>query len=70
MAFGGLFLATGRSGALVWQSLQSRVVPYVFEVDEGPARAPIFFGSAEAGDISLWLCQGAPLWRYLAEDRP
>jgi type IV secretion system protein TrbF len=33
MAFGGLFLTTGLSGALIWQSLQSRVVPYVVEVD-------------------------------------
>jgi type IV secretion system protein VirB5 len=40
MAFGGLFLATGLSTALVWQSLQSRVVPYVVEVDRlGEARA-------------------------------
>lgn len=33
MAFGGLFLTTGLSGTLVWQSMQSRVVPYVVEVD-------------------------------------
>jgi type IV secretion system protein VirB5 len=33
MAFGGLFLTTGLSAGLVWQSLQSRVVPYVVEVD-------------------------------------
>lgn len=40
MAFGGLFLTTGLSGALVWQSMQSRVVPYVVEVDQlGEARA-------------------------------
>ncbi len=40
MAFGGLFLTTGLSGALVWQSMQSRVVPYVVEVDAlGEARA-------------------------------
>ncbi len=40
MAFGGLALSTGLSGALVWQSLQSRVVPYVVEVDRlGEARA-------------------------------
>ena len=40
MAFGGLILATGLSGALVWQSMQSRVVPYVVEVDQlGAARA-------------------------------
>jgi len=40
MAFGGLFLTTGLSGALVWQSMQSRVMPYVVEVDRlGEARA-------------------------------
>lgn len=40
MAFGGLFLATGLASALVWQSLQSRIVPYVVEVDRlGEARA-------------------------------
>jgi type IV secretion system protein VirB5 len=40
MAFGGLLLATGLSAALVWQSLQSRVVPYVVEVDRlGEAQA-------------------------------
>lgn len=33
MAFGGLLLTTGLSAALVWQSLQTRVVPYVVEVD-------------------------------------
>lgn len=40
MAFGGLVLATGLSAALVWQSLQSRIVPYIVEVDRlGEARA-------------------------------
>ncbi len=40
MAFGGLFLTTGLSGGLIWQSMQSRVVPYVVEVDSlGEARA-------------------------------
>lgn len=40
MAFGGLILTMGLSGALVWQSMQSRVVPYVVEVDQlGAARA-------------------------------
>ncbi|MDQ8757485.1 conjugal transfer protein TrbF [Sphingosinicella sp. LHD-64] len=42
MAFGGLLLTMGLSGALVWQSMQSRVVPYVVEVDRlGEARAVI-----------------------------
>ncbi len=40
MAFGGLTLATGLSAGLVWQSMQSRVMPYVVEVDRlGEARA-------------------------------
>ena len=40
MAFGGLALTIGLSGGLVWQSMQSRVVPYVVEVDAlGEARA-------------------------------
>src|SRR3546814_17864252 len=40
MAFGGLLLTTGLSAALVWQSMQSRVVPYVVEVDSlGQAQA-------------------------------
>lgn len=40
MAFGCLALATGLSGGLLWQSMQSRVVPYVVEVDRfGEARA-------------------------------
>jgi type IV secretory pathway TrbF-like protein len=40
MAYGGLILATGLSGGLLWQSMQSRVVPYVVEVDRlGEARA-------------------------------
>lgn len=40
MAFGGLLLSGGLAGGLLWQSLQSRVVPYVVEVDAlGAARA-------------------------------
>jgi type IV secretion system protein VirB5 len=40
MAFGSLFLSTGLAGSLVWQSLQSRVTPYVVEVDKlGESRA-------------------------------
>ncbi len=40
MAFGTLAVSTAMSGALIWQSLQSRVVPYVVEVDRlGEARA-------------------------------
>lgn len=40
MAFGGLGLSAALSAALVWQSMQSRVVPYVVAVDAlGEARA-------------------------------
>ena len=40
MAFGGLALSTGLAGGLLWQSMQSRVVPYVVEVDRlGAAQA-------------------------------
>ena len=33
MAFGGILLSSGLSGGRLWQSMQSRVVPYVVEVD-------------------------------------
>ena len=47
MAFGTLGLTSLMSGAVIWQSLQSRVVPYVVEVDRlGEARAVTV---AEAG---------------------
>ncbi|MFT5331009.1 MAG: type IV secretory pathway TrbF-like protein [Parasphingorhabdus sp.] len=40
MSFGGLFLSATLGGGLIWQSLQSRVVPYVVEVDRlGAARS-------------------------------
>ena len=40
MALGGLTLSGALAGGLLWQSLQSRVVPYVVEVDRlGEARA-------------------------------
>jgi type IV secretion system protein VirB5 len=40
MAFGCLALAVGTSAGLAWQSLQSRVTPYVVEVDRlGEARS-------------------------------
>ncbi|MES2443994.1 MAG: conjugal transfer protein TrbF [Pseudomonadota bacterium] len=40
MAFGSLLLAGGLGGGVLWQSVQSRVVPYVVEVDRlGEARA-------------------------------
>src|SRR5258707_10250951 len=40
MSFLSLTLASGLAGSLVWQSTQSRVVPYVVEVDsQGAVRA-------------------------------
>ena len=40
MAFGSLLLATCLAGGIVWQSQQSRVTPYVVEIDRlGEARA-------------------------------
>lgn len=40
MAFGCLGLASALSGGLIWKSLQSRVVPYIVEVDRlGEPRA-------------------------------
>ncbi len=40
MAFGGLLLSSGLAAGLIWQSMQSRVLPYVVEVDSlGEARA-------------------------------
>ena len=40
MALGGLLLSTGLSAGLLWQSMQSRVTPYVVEVDKlGEAQA-------------------------------
>jgi type IV secretion system protein VirB5 len=40
MALGGLLLSGSLAGGLLWQSLQSRVVPYVVEVDRlGEPRA-------------------------------
>ena len=47
MAFGSLVLSIGLSGGLVWQSTQSRITPFVVEVDKlgevqaiGPAIQP------------------------------
>lgn len=34
MALGGLALSAGLAGGLLWQSMQSRIVPYVVAVDE------------------------------------
>ena len=47
IAFGCLGLSTALSGGLLWQSLQSRVVPYVVEVDRLGEARPVTL--AEAG---------------------
>jgi type IV secretion system protein VirB5 len=57
MAFGGLLLSTGLSGGMLWQSMQSRVVPYVVEVDRlGEARtvAPLEEGYRPTDPQIAW----------------
>jgi type IV secretion system protein TrbF len=57
MALGGLLLSTGLSGGLLWQSMQSRVVPYVVEVDslgEARAVAPLKEGYKPADSEIAW----------------
>jgi type IV secretion system protein TrbF len=57
MAFGGLLLSTGLSGGLLWQSMQSRVVPYVVEVDklgEASAVAPLKEGYQPTDPQIAW----------------
>lgn len=40
MAFGGMMLSGAMAGGLLWQSAQSRIIPYVVEVDQlGEARS-------------------------------
>lgn len=57
MALGGLLLSTGLSAGLLWQSMQSRVVPYVVEVDslgEARAVAPLKEGYTPADPQIAW----------------
>jgi type IV secretion system protein VirB5 len=57
MAFGGLILTAGLSAALVWQSMQSRVVPYIVEVDrlgEARAVAPVAAGYRPTDPQIAW----------------
>jgi len=57
MALGGLILSSGLAAGLVWQSLQSRVVPYVVEVDRlGAARAvaPVSDGFEPTDHQTAW----------------
>ena len=57
MAFGGILLSTGLSGGLLWQSMQTRVVPYVVEVDrlgEASAVAPLREGYQPTDPQIVW----------------
>ena len=57
MAFGGILLSSGLSGGLLWQSMQSRVVPYVVEVDrlgEADAVAPLKEGYQPTDPQIAW----------------
>ena len=67
MAFGGILLSTGLSGGLLWQSMQSRVVPYVVEVDrlgEASAVAPLKEGYQPTDPQIAW-----HLGRFIANVR-
>ena len=67
IAFGCLTLAGGLSGALVWQSLQSRIVPYVVAVDRlGEARA---VSEAEARYKPTDPQIAWALWKFIANVR-
>ena len=57
IAFAGLLLSTSLSGGLLWQSMQSRVVPYVVEVDhlgEASAVAPLKEGYRPTDPQIAW----------------
>jgi type IV secretory pathway TrbF-like protein len=57
MAFGCLALTAGTSAGLAWQSLQSRVTPYVVEVDRlGEARA------VQAADVAYQPTDSQVAW--------
>jgi type IV secretory pathway TrbF-like protein len=67
MAFGGLFLSSGLSFGLIWQSLQSRIAPYVVEVDslgEARAVAPLPQGYRPSDPQIAW-----HLGRFIADVR-
>src|SRR6185369_8034841 len=67
MAFGCLGLTSALSGGLLWQSLQSRVVPYVVEVDrlgEVQAVAPAEAGYHPTDPQVAWF-----LSRFIADVR-
>ncbi len=67
MAFGCFALSASLAGALVWQSLQSRVTPYVVEVDkfgEACAVAPAIRTYQPADAQIAW-----PLARFITNGR-
>jgi type IV secretory pathway TrbF-like protein len=67
IAFGCLGLTTALSGGLLWQSMQSRVVPYVVEVDrlgEPKAVAPVDAGFRPTDPQIVWF-----LGRFISDVR-
>lgn len=67
MALGGLGLSAALAGGLLWQSLQSRIVPYVVEVDrlgEARAVAPVAAGYRPTDPQIAW-----HLARFVSEVR-
>lgn len=57
MAGGGLLLSTGLAAGLLWLSMQSRVIPYVVEVDrlgEARAVAPVMAGYSPTDPQIAW----------------
>jgi type IV secretion system protein VirB5 len=67
MAFGCLVLSAGLAASVVWQSNQSRVVPYVVQVDrlgEAQAVAPAIAGYKPSDGEVAWF-----LSRFIADVR-
>jgi type IV secretory pathway TrbF-like protein len=72
MAFGALGLATALAAALIWQSAQSRITPYVVEVDklgEAQAVAPAIQNYKPSdGEVAWYLAQFVTDVRSLSVD--
>lgn len=72
MAFGALGLATALAAALIWQSAQSRITPYVVEVDrlgEAQAVAPAIQNYKPSdGEVAWYLAQFVTDVRSLSID--
>src|SRR5258708_33872537 len=70
MAFGSLALSIGLAGGLIWQSAQSRITPYVVEVDKlgevravGPAIQPYQPAAAQmAWYLARFITDVRSLW--------